>query len=106
VAISDPIRCTLEIADIEHAPPFEALSYVWGNDKSDIPLMCDNANLINTMNLDRALRHLRWPDRPYRLWVDAVRINQESPEEQCSQSSSQRLDGAGLSGAGLLLRQH
>lgn len=88
---SDPICCTLEIADIEHARPFEALSYVWGRDISDIPLLCDNANLIITVNLDRALRHLRWPDQPRRLWVDAVCINQESLEERSRQVQYMRL---------------
>jgi hypothetical protein len=88
---SDPIRCTLQITDIEHAPRFEALSYVWGRDRSDIPLICDNATLIITMNLDRALRHLRWPDRPRRLWVDAVCINQESLEERSRQVQYMRL---------------
>lgn len=55
----DSICCTLEIIDIEHAPPFETLSYVWGNKRCGIPLFYDNDTFIITVNLDRALRHLR-----------------------------------------------
>jgi hypothetical protein len=88
---SDSIRCTLEIVNIENAGRFEALSYVWGKDGSDSPLLCDNATVIITVNLDRALRHLRLPDRPRRLWVDPVCTIQESLGERPRQVHHMRL---------------
>ncbi|KAK4107637.1 HET-domain-containing protein, partial [Canariomyces notabilis] len=38
-------------------------------------------------NLRDALRQVRLPDRPRRLWVDSICINQANPQEQGRQVS-------------------
>jgi hypothetical protein len=89
---SDPLSCTLEILEIESCrEQFEALSYVWGREKAPDPILCGDGQLRITLNLDQALRHLRLPFRPRRLWVAAVCINQESLEERARQVSYMRL---------------
>jgi hypothetical protein len=70
---------------------FEALSYVWGTEKSPNPLYCGDGQLEITTNLDHALRHLRLPTMRRKLWVDAVCINQKSLEERARQVGYMRL---------------
>ncbi|KIW04372.1 uncharacterized protein PV09_04656 [Verruconis gallopava] len=88
----DSLCCSLQVVDIENAPwEFEALSYVWGTEKSEVTLLCSNDNheilgeLEITKNLERALRSLRLPTLPRRLWIDAVCINQKDLAERARQ---------------------
>ena len=73
-----------------HVPPYEALSYFWGtaDNEEDIHIT-DPASTHKTpaclkirKNLAAALRHLRYPDRPRTLWIDAICINQADMEER------------------------
>ena len=74
---------------LQHQPEFDALSYTWGNPKDPItarvvpqtPSKPDCAIEIG-QNLARALRYLRYEDRPRNLWVDALCINQEDVDER------------------------
>lgn len=71
-------------------PAFEALSYTWGSLQSpETALHCDPDNQITEFSLGQnlacAFRHLRYMDRPRRLWVDAVCINQDDLEERSTQ---------------------
>ena len=60
---------------------YEALSYVWGAPRGNIPCECDGKQLLVTPNCDDALRHLRLPDQARNLWIDAICIDQGSSEE-------------------------
>ncbi|KAH7310612.1 heterokaryon incompatibility protein-domain-containing protein [Stachybotrys elegans] len=73
-----------------HVPPYDALSYSWGTagDEEYIHIT-DSADTQNPpawlkirQNLAAALRHLRYPDQPRTLWVDAICINQADIEER------------------------
>ncbi|KAF2269064.1 HET-domain-containing protein [Lojkania enalia] len=93
----DPFYCTLEIVDLENFPlKFEALSYVWGREKTDNPLLCGDiqgrihGQLEITRNLEDALRALRLPNLRRRLWIDAVCINQKDFAERARQVSYMR----------------
>ncbi|KAI0551876.1 heterokaryon incompatibility protein-domain-containing protein [Xylaria curta] len=60
-------------------PVYEALSYVWGSKMSPGWVRVAEAiesELQVTRNLDVALRHLRYTDRPRFIWVDALCIDQ------------------------------
>ncbi|WAO91573.1 HET domain-containing protein [Fusarium falciforme] len=90
--IDAPLFCTLQIIDLNHPPfPFEALSYVWGKAKSSEHLFCDDGHLKITVNLDKALRHLRLSSMSRRLLVDAICIDQTDLAERARQVQYMRL---------------
>ena len=88
------IQGSLSQFSLDHAPPYEALSYVWGNpilEDDDIPfekepersraIRLDGHHFIVGRNLHSALQHLRHEDKPRILWIDAVCIDQDNMYE-------------------------
>ena len=66
-------------------PACEALSYAWGftDDPVRISVLDGGSHLLPiTQNLDCALRHLRYKDKPRVLWVNAICINQSDLTER------------------------
>lgn len=61
---------------IADAPPYEAISYVWGNPEHVAHITCDGKKLGLTQSLDEALRIVRKMDAPHLVWVDQICINQ------------------------------
>jgi len=80
-----PIRFDLTPKNLTNATPFEALSYVWGDASVTKQAHLCGKPFNVTTNLHSALRHLRYPDRPRTLWVDAICINQYDDDEKQSQ---------------------
>jgi len=74
---SDPISINIFITELEFAPQYEALSYVWGDPLERVPILCNGRTLKITRNLHSAFRRVRLHDRPRVLWADAVCINQQ-----------------------------
>jgi hypothetical protein len=68
--------------------PYEALSYVWGNEDKRQSLIIDNQYLGVTRNLHAALLRLRDRDITRVIWVDAVCINQADEKEKEHQIQS------------------
>lgn len=82
-------------------PSYEALSYVWGTDKAEMPVQVvpssfwDDASIITHIhehffllvrqNLYDALKHLRKQDVSRFLWIDAISINQTDLSERNQQ---------------------
>ena len=71
-------------------PPYQALSYVWGDTTRRVPISVDGKRLFVTANLESALRNLRCltPDMARSqlpLWIDAMCIDQQNPEERDQQ---------------------
>lgn len=71
---------------------FTALSYVWGTPENpkNISVRDTDSNgefgtLAVTPNLEEALRHLRWADKPRVMWIDAICINQGDMDERSKQ---------------------
>ena len=66
---------------------FEALSYTWGptNDPAQILVGPERRSLSVTRNLANALIHLRSRDKPRKLWIDAICVNQADLRERESQ---------------------
>lgn len=86
---SAQLRLHLTEWDMDNAPPFEALSYVWGSADTKVPVDCNNAPFSVTQNLVEALvarRNLMQNDTHQKpLWIDAVCINQADFTERAQQ---------------------
>jgi hypothetical protein len=76
------IKIQLFIVELGHHPPFEALSYVWGDAKDILPITCNDKTMTVTKNLHDALKRLRYPDKIRTLWADAICINQGNTRER------------------------
>lgn len=80
------IHCHVAVVSLSQMPPYEALSYAWDSWEGNVEITCshipsngsEELQLAVTRNCDRALRHLRLPDRQRLLWVDAICIDQTS----------------------------
>jgi hypothetical protein len=81
----DPVQCYLFEVRLDDWPPYEAISYTWGDPSDKSLLDCSNKTISVPRNLIEALRMLRRPDRLRILWADAVCINQKDLEERGSQ---------------------
>ena len=82
----DFVRCSVCIVDVTDAPPYIALSYVWGNLSQKLPLLCDSRILEVTQNLRDALCELYKRGLTSSLmWVDAICIDQDSVQERNQQ---------------------
>ena len=68
-------------------PPYEALSYVWGDPEKTLPIFIDERRFNVTENLHAALRRLRDCSIEW-VWVDAICINQRDRQERGHQIRS------------------
>ncbi|KAK6606934.1 heterokaryon incompatibility protein [Botrytis cinerea] len=80
-----PIQCTVETISLLSRSSYEALSYVWGDASIRQTITFNDAPFSVTQNLAIALHHLRLPNKPRRLWVDAICINQSDIKERNEQ---------------------
>ncbi|KAK7718933.1 hypothetical protein SLS63_010346 [Diaporthe eres] len=73
--------------DLDATPPFEALSYAWGDPLPQAEIRCCGLAAKIGLSLLGALRQLRPPaSEPERLiWADALCINQEDTAERSAQ---------------------
>jgi hypothetical protein len=87
------IYCQLFHTPLDHAPPYEALSYAWGDRSGMHKVLIDSSYVNVTPNLDHALRRLRPNpgDPELIIWVDALCINQEDIPERSIQTSKMRM---------------
>jgi hypothetical protein len=79
------LRCKLEVNDLSIAPPFEALSYVWGNPEPAKIVICNTHPKKVTPNLGAALNRLRDGDTDRLVWIDALCVNQDDLVERSEQ---------------------
>ena len=81
----EQLNCVIRKTEIGNGiidEPYEALSYVWGNDVASDFVLCGKARITIGKNLSVALRRLRRVDRTRTLWIDAICINQEDVDEK------------------------
>jgi hypothetical protein len=85
--IDSRIRC--ELFDYKFRDkaqlPYEALSYVWGDQQNKKRILVDGGYLDITNNLYEALLRLRDCRKARVLWVDAICINQADVQERANQ---------------------
>jgi hypothetical protein len=87
---SDQIRVVIRNTSFDptHPPVYEALSYAWGSTNNPASIAASkrgNTRINVTQNLVEALPYLRYIDRPRRLWIDAICIDQMNLAERSEQ---------------------
>lgn len=97
--IEEEMSFTLDTFELNSAPPFDALSYTWGDPlcpylsltklsaHSRNSIRCNGISLEVQPNLLAALKELQTVDisRSTYMWIDAICINQENQSERSSQ---------------------
>ncbi|KAK0716711.1 heterokaryon incompatibility protein-domain-containing protein, partial [Apiosordaria backusii] len=81
-SFDDPISCDLTHHRLQHDSDYEALSYCWGDPTPCRQISIGTASVMVTESAHCALRHLRFKDRPRRIWIDAICINQADTNEK------------------------
>jgi hypothetical protein len=77
--------CTLIQVNLDEAPPYEALSYCWGDPAITEQIFLDNRRISVTKNCHSALSRLRLPARERLMWIDAICIDQTNIQERNDQ---------------------
>ncbi|KAH7317962.1 heterokaryon incompatibility protein-domain-containing protein, partial [Rhexocercosporidium sp. MPI-PUGE-AT-0058] len=75
---------------LNNHPPYEALSYVWGDPNATVAVRLHDVERHVTVNLALALRYLRLPEETRAVWADAMCINQEDDIEKTHQVRQMR----------------
>jgi len=85
----DPGHAELELRtfDLDDAPEFYALSYVWGTEGLQVGIICDGRNMPLTRTLASALQRVIPWSQGVPLWADAICINQNNLAERNHQVS-------------------
>ncbi|KAM0429632.1 hypothetical protein ACHAPT_006237 [Fusarium lateritium] len=85
--LSGRFKCT----EIQHVPPYEAVSYTWGGEDGDYSkpkfIIIGGKLFPITKNCDAALRKIRKQDEAKVIWIDALCINQNDVKERSAQVS-------------------
>jgi hypothetical protein len=81
------LECRIRHYALDQCPPYEALSYCWGDSKDRRPILCNGACFNVSANLWSALADLRLEARSRLLWIDAISINQDDLDEKAQQVS-------------------
>lgn len=88
------VDCKFHTVALNDAPVYSALSYVWGATGPKVRMILEGYPIIVTENLESAIRHSyhHWaaanPDHEsssFRLWADAICINQDDLDERSLQ---------------------
>jgi hypothetical protein len=82
---ADRIECELSTVELDEAPPYEAISYVWGDPRTRRRILCNGKKFTCRANLFMALKNVRNHDGVRVLWVDALCINQNDVGERSKQ---------------------
>jgi hypothetical protein len=77
--------CELIEVSLNETPPFEAVSYTWGEKAPSIPIELDGKEILVTANVDDFLSHQRSIFGPKCFWIDAICINQDDNNEKNGQ---------------------
>ena len=87
--LADPLKGRLEPVAIDSAGSYKALSYVWGTSNQVDNICIRHGNnewpVDLTASLKETLLRLRFSDKPRRLWVDQICINQSDVAERSQQ---------------------
>ncbi|OWY45675.1 hypothetical protein AALT_g10500 [Alternaria alternata] len=77
----EPLRIKLTICPLTEIA-FNALSYIWGSRDMRHTIECEGKTIRIVPNLHRFLQLLRQSGHVEPLWIDAICINQDDPQEK------------------------
>jgi hypothetical protein len=97
---TDPVSVELHAVSTNSTPEYDALSYVWGNPRDTVQILCNGLLTNVTVNLHAALVQIRSLQASMVLWADALCINQQDKQERSRQVA---MMGSIYSGARLVL---
>ncbi|KAK8009222.1 heterokaryon incompatibility protein-domain-containing protein [Apiospora marii] len=86
----EPLHCDLRTSTLVQHEPYEALSYVWGKNPSDVDIELAGQRVSITESLEAILFRLRLPSEPRTLWIDQLCIDQSNIEEKSAQVQKMR----------------
>lgn len=79
------IRLRIETTTLHDAGEYTCLSYTWGAPEPKHTIQVNGHDFDVRADLFAALCRLRLPDKPRRLWIDAICIDQDNIPERDSQ---------------------
>ncbi|KAJ8523080.1 hypothetical protein ONZ45_g415 [Pleurotus djamor] len=79
------IVCSFDVVSLVDNPPYEALSYVWGDASVVREIIFGGRTWPVTSNLFVALQYLRSNEESRVVWIDALCINQNDVKERNEQ---------------------
>ncbi|KAJ4983242.1 het domain protein [Stagonosporopsis vannaccii] len=77
-----PITCEIHRYKTSAAPPYEGLSYAWGDPSNVAPVVCNGIEVQVTRSLRNALLRVRDIEIPKIIWADALCMNQNDIQEK------------------------
>jgi hypothetical protein len=80
-----PLTGRLILEDIDQAPEYDAISYVWGSPLLESEIICWGKSLRLTASLRDVLHHARLKDKTRNIWADQVCVNQADFVERSNQ---------------------
>lgn len=86
-AFDDKVEFKLIQTALDNAPPYEALSYAWGEAEFSESGQVDESTLSLSPTLETALHYLRLKTEERVMWIDAICINQQDTPERSAQVS-------------------
>lgn len=85
-SFDDPVFCTLDHVALDGPrDDYIAISYTWGDPTQTKDINLNGHSYPVTTNLHLALSYLRNEDKPRRLWIDSLCINQRDVAERNAQ---------------------
>lgn len=87
---TEEITCSIIHRKLNERPPFEAVSYCWGDTASKSHIICDGKELLVPSTLIPFLQRTRAKGSERTLWIDSICINQEDKDEVASQVKMMR----------------
>jgi hypothetical protein len=80
-----PLECSCNTFELDKAPPYEAVSYVWGDPTACTEILCNGQPITIQLELAKALFRLRLRNTIRIVWADAICIHQVDNAEKSYQ---------------------
>lgn len=76
------VRCEFSSWPIGSTPPYNAISYTWGDQENTAMIMLNGVETTVRANCAYVLRQSHWHDHNGYVWIDALCINQDDIAEK------------------------